>query len=175
MFTNRPNNSRNQTFQENAFAIGSSLSARWRRGHQGWRCLPPKKGPGSRRVWRSPTGRTSGTTSRSSSRHLTSSGRLRSRRLQHQLRRQNPRFPKLLCACQLRHLPLGPRRVLPSPSPSPPRRLAPVRAAAGHPQWTHPLGRAGSSPSLVSCASRAAPSSSSRRSRGGRPPTRSAA
>ena len=130
----------------------------WRRA---WPCSSPRKGPSSRRVRRSSTGRTSGTTSRCSSRHLTSSGRLQSRRLQHQLQlhRRNPRLHKLLCARQLRHPLLGPRRVLPNPNP--PRPLAPERAGASRPRWTRPRG---SGRSLASCASRAAPSSSSRRS-----------
>ena len=139
-------------------APGRRDKLKWRRA---WPCSLPRKGPSSRRVRRTSTGRTSGTTSRCSSRHLTSSGRLQSRRLQHQLQlhRRNPRLHKLLCACQLRHPLLGPRRVLPNPNP--PRRLAPVRAGASRPRWTRPRG-SGSSPSLASCASRAARSSSSR-------------
>ena len=132
----------------------------WRRA---WPCSSPRKGPSSRRVRRSSTGRTSGKTSRCSSRQLTSSGRLQSRRLQHQLQlhRRNPRLHQLLCtgACALRHPLLGPRRVLPNPNP--PRPLVPERVGASRPRWTRPRG---SGRSLASCASRAAPSSSSRRS-----------
>jgi hypothetical protein len=144
----------------------SALPGAWAAGQPKWRrawpCSLPRKEPSSRRARRTSTGRTSGTTSRCSSRHLTSSGRLQSRRLQHQLQlhRRNPRLHKLLCACQLCHPLLGPRRVLPNQNPP---RLAPVRAGASCPRWTRPRG-SGSSPSLASCASRAAPSSSSRRS-----------